>query len=341
MNSFSHSKKAISIIIILITIFGIWQYSQKRTTQNPITNEDVTISLKWVNQAQFAGIFVAKDLDFYKKTGLTVSIDEFKSGDSVMDDLKSGSSQFGLMSANEFLGYYADGEKIKAIAAFYQVSPYMVASLKNNPTTSPVELKGKRLGIKGGNGAEANAVYDLLLTSGGLDADDAEFIVLPLDSSEKEDLLEERVDVIGFYRTRLYQFDKDGLQYQALYPEQYGAALYNDVLVVTDDYLEEHEDAIANFVHATIDGWNYAYKNKEEAIAITLRYVTEDIYKDIDYERYILSQSESLMKPLGERGEVGMMKLKDWQRFHDTLYARKAFTKPFDVADSFTNRFLP
>src|SRR5260221_975092 len=36
--------------------------------------DPVTIQLKWVSQAQFAGYFVAKDKGFYKEVGLDVTI---------------------------------------------------------------------------------------------------------------------------------------------------------------------------------------------------------------------------------------------------------------------------
>ncbi|MFN4130893.1 MAG: ABC transporter substrate-binding protein, partial [Paracoccaceae bacterium] len=36
--------------------------------------EDVTLQLKWVTQAQFAGYYVAKDKGFYEEEGLTVTI---------------------------------------------------------------------------------------------------------------------------------------------------------------------------------------------------------------------------------------------------------------------------
>ena len=36
--------------------------------------EDVTLQLKWVTQAQFAGYYVALDKGFYEEEGLTVTI---------------------------------------------------------------------------------------------------------------------------------------------------------------------------------------------------------------------------------------------------------------------------
>ena len=39
-----------------------------------IAQEKVTLQLKWVTQAQFAGYYVAKDKGFYKDAGLDVTI---------------------------------------------------------------------------------------------------------------------------------------------------------------------------------------------------------------------------------------------------------------------------
>ncbi len=36
--------------------------------------DDVTLQLKWVTQAQFAGYYVAKDKGFYEEEGLNVTI---------------------------------------------------------------------------------------------------------------------------------------------------------------------------------------------------------------------------------------------------------------------------
>ena len=36
--------------------------------------EDLTLQLKWVTQAQFAGYYVAKDMGFYEDEGLNITI---------------------------------------------------------------------------------------------------------------------------------------------------------------------------------------------------------------------------------------------------------------------------
>ena len=333
-------KKLIWGSLIVIIVAGVFVYFWQAHFVIPANVTEVTFSPKWVNQAQFAGIFVAKEKGFYRRVGLEVNIDEFESGDSVLEDITSGSSEFALLNANQFLKAVSEGEDLVAVAAFYQVSPYILASLKSDKVTTPSQFGGKALGVKGTNNQEAYTIYRLTLASAGVNENDVRFVDLPFGPSERDDLLEGRADVIGFYRTRLYQFDKDGLLYNLIYPEQYGAALYNDVLVVRREYLDENPKQVRNFLKATVQGWQYAFANQEEAIILTLGYVTEDSYKDIEYEKFILSASQELMLPT-RNTKIGEMDLSRWQRFYDNLVDRGLLERSFEIGDVVTTDYLP
>ena len=284
-----------------------------------------------MNQAQFAGLYVAIEKGFFAREGLSVTVKEFQSG-SPLADLENGTSQFAYASANEVLGAFADGADIHAIAAFYQVSPYVVVSLKETNITSPRQFIGKRIGIKGGRGAEGYSIFSQLLNAAALTEDDVIVDLLPLTNSEKDDLVNGRADAIGMYRTRLHLFDSEGIRYSVLYPEQYGSALYNDVLTVTQEYASQYPDQIEGFVRALVRGWEYTIKHPDEAIDITLQYVTREDYKDRAYEAYILEQSIPLIKPTN-RSSVGMMEVSRWQRAYDSLQERGLLSREFDIAD--------
>ena len=301
----------------------------------------LTISPKWVNQAQFAGMFVALDKGLYKDKGIDLTIKEFGNNSSVIDDLENGTSQLGLMSANEFLTNYEKDNHLVAIAAFYQVSPFTVVTLDSSNITNPVDLKNKKMGIKGGPGAEGESVYKLLLNYAKIPYDKNNINYIKFGTPEFQDLIENKVDSIGLYRTdQLYFFNNNGTKYNLLNPEDYGSAIYNDVLVAKDSFLLEHGDIAKAFLKATVDAWNYAYEHKEEAIVTTLKYVTQEAYKNINYERFILSQSESLMKNRGNR-IIGEMNAETWQHSYQTLYDLGYIQKPFDIGVAFTNKYLP
>ncbi|MEZ4156405.1 MAG: ABC transporter substrate-binding protein [Candidatus Paceibacterota bacterium] len=325
---------AVFIVAVSITVLAILG---GKTLEN---DQNITFGLKWVNQAQFAGYFTAKDKGFYQTNGINVDFKEFEFGGSVLKDLKAKKTDLGLMSANEYLQHIAEGEDLVAVAAFYQNSPYIVASLEESGITSPRQLKGKVLGVKGGSGAEGEPILGLLLEAAGLSLEDVTIKYLPLEGLEYQDLKSGTVDVIGFYRTRLYQLEQEDSNYNIIYPEQYGAAFYNDVLVARRDTVEKRPEMIKRFIAASIEGWEYAFAHQDEALDIVLGYVTHEDYKDRDYQAYILKQSEPLIKP-SEDFAIGKMTKESWQRFYQVMKQRGVVKDELEVEDIFTLDFLP
>ena len=57
--------------VIVLSILGLFAWSA-------LAADKLTLQLKWVTQAQFAGYYVAKDKGYYSAEGLDVTI---KSGD--------------------------------------------------------------------------------------------------------------------------------------------------------------------------------------------------------------------------------------------------------------------
>ena len=325
-----------AIFAIVIVAVG-YKYLSMNATHELIS---VTVSPKWVNQAQFAGIFVAQDKGMYANNGLNVIVKEFSFNELPLESLLKGASDFVYMSSQEYLKAYSDSKPIIAVAAFYQISPFLVASLASKQITSPSGLKGKVLGIKGGPGAEGESIYDILLNAAGLSLKDVTTKYIPFGTSELQDLQSDKADAIGFYRTdQLYEFKQEGIEYSSIYPEQYATGIYNDVLVVTKKFVNEHPDRVRAFIVGTQEGWAYAFDHRSEAIKIVLPYVTNSVYKDPVKERFILDQSEALMRPTPQT-IVGSMDTLHWQRLYGILQSRKYLSRSFDINDAFTTNYL-
>lgn len=330
----------ISFVIVLVLCFFGWRMFNSRQ-QIAIDRQSVVFSPKWVNQAQFAGIFIADHKGFYQKRGLTVTIKEFIEKSSPLEDVVSGTSQLSLLSANEFLQALDEGQELVAVAAFYQLSPFVVVSLAQQGITSPFDFKGRILGTKGGPGAETDSVYALLFKASGLTEQDATFKYMPFGTSEYEDLLSEKADAIGVYRTdQMYFFKKNSVPVNLIFPEQYGSAIYDDVLVTTPQYLQDHPLVVKNFLTATVDGWRYAFNNPEDAVDITMKYVTHPVYKDPIYEKFILDQSRPLIMP-DIKTKIGYMNHESWSKYVDNLLSLGVIANQVDIKKFFTNEYLP
>lgn len=299
----------------------------------------INVSLKWLNQAQFAGMYVAKDKGYYNWNGLDVSFKEFDFETSPMDDLRSGNAKFALMSAEEFLFHADKGEDVYAVAAFYQISPYALVSLGDSGIKTPADFKGKVLGTKGGK-IEEELAYLLLLEGYGVSKNSVDIKMIGFEDKEMTDLLKNKADVIDVYRTdQLYFFEKDKINYNVIYPERYGVNLSNDFLVTTKKIVERNASQVEKFVQATVKGWNFTLENQDEAIDITMNYVTSEDYKNREYQKYILENSVELILP-SSSSKIGFLDAEQINNLYLKMKEYNFIENEFNIEDFYTTTFL-
>lgn len=328
----SSNRIKVVLVVLLVVVVGFFARSFV------LGQDKVRVSLKWLNQSQFAGMFVASEKGYYRNSRLAVEYIEYDFEVSQIDNLMKGESDFALMSSEEFLTLADEGYPIKAVSAIYQISPYVIVSLKDSGIKTPADFKGKRLGNKG-NKLESELFYKSLLQKVGLSKDGVSIVPVDFDKIEMDNLLDGDVDAIGLYQTdQLYFFDKAGIEYNIIHPKNYGVNIYNDVLVTTESMIEENPGVVERFVKVTARGWEYALSNTDEAVDYTMQFVTSTDYKDVEYEKYILENSSKLIKP-NSQFRIGEMDLVEWEDLYMSLKETGAVGE-IEVETVFTNEFL-
>jgi len=324
-------------IVILIIFAAISTFSYMKLGKTELTK--ITVSPKWLNQAQFAGMFLAQEDGLYKDQGLEVEFKEFQFQKDTTDDLLNGSIDFAITSAEVFLTLVDQGEDVIALGAIYQQSPYVIVSLKEKNITSPADFKGKILGNKGGK-LEENLFYDSLASSIGLSYKDLDIKEVGFEQKEIDDLLAGDVDAIDVYQTdQLYFFDKEGIEYNVIYPERFGINLYNDIIVGRREFVENNKELVEKFITSTMQGWKEAIENPQKAIKATMKYVTNEEYLDENYEKFILENSIPLINP-NKNQPIGIMTFKKWEELYQNMKNRNLITNDIDVYNIFTNEYI-
>ena len=299
----------------------------------------VTVGLKWKHQAQFAGMYVAKDLGYYRRSGLDVNFKELSFDSNSIDDLISGKLDFLLISPEEFILHINDGKDIKAVASFYQVSPYVIVSLTKSDIKDPGDFIGKTLGVKGGK-LEEEIIYLLLLKKFGISTDDVEIKKIGFNKTELNDLLDGDVDTIGLYRTdQLYFFDKNFIDYNIIYPENFGINVTNDLLVTRGNLVEQDPKLVRNFVQNSIKGWKYAIDNIDQAVKITLDYIRDENYQDQEYQKYILTNSIPLIKT-GTSQPIGLISSSNLNNLYKDIKLNYSIESDLDISYFYSNNFV-
>ncbi len=95
--------------------------------------DEVTVQLKWVHQAQFAGFYAADKKGFYAEEGIDATLNPggvHLSPDKVVADLVGGEIDFAIAGGDQLLAARSRGEPAVAIAVVFRRNPYVYVSLR-------------------------------------------------------------------------------------------------------------------------------------------------------------------------------------------------------------------
>lgn len=336
MDTKKHSHLPVFLILSLVFI-GFIVLASYLSYRQKIDKSAIKVGLKWAHNAQFAGIYLAESKNLYKDAGLNIKLNEPSSDQrATIDSLLSGENDFVIVSPLEVLDYIANNKPIKAVAAIYQESPTVVASLPESNIKEPKDLKGKVLGTPRTE-TFSFSMYKFLVGKYQVPANSVDYKNIGFNALDE--LLSKKVDAISIYRTKLYLpegYPDPNLN--IIKPEDYGIHMYNDVIVTTDKLIEERPEIVQAFITATIKGWEYALDYPEEAVGVTMPYTT-GVLSDTEFQKHIINGSIPLIRPNSNK-DIGQMKASRWLEMYH-LYKTTVISAEFDVSRAYTIDFLP
>jgi NitT/TauT family transport system substrate-binding protein len=109
--------------------------------------DDVTLQLKWVTQAQFAGYFVAQAKGFYEEENLNVTIKPGGPDIAPTQVVAGGGADVVIDWMPSALAAREKGLPLVNIAQPFASSGMMLTCLKESGVASPADFPGKTLGV--------------------------------------------------------------------------------------------------------------------------------------------------------------------------------------------------
>ncbi len=236
--------------------------------------DKVTLQLKWVTQAQFAGYYVAKDKGFYKDANLDVTIKAGGPDIAPEQVIAGGGADVIVDWMPAALAAREKGVKLVNIAQPFKRSGLELTCRKETGIKKPADFKGKTLGVWFfGNEYPFLAWMAKLKipTNGGKDG-----ITVIKQGFNVDPLLQKQADCISTMTYNEYwQVIDAGIpatQLEVFKYEDQGVATLEDGLYVMEDKLKDPAfvDKMARFVKASMKGWAYARAHADEAVKIVL-----------------------------------------------------------------------
>jgi len=243
----------------------------------------VTLQLKWVTQAQFAGYYAAVEKGYYKDAGLDVTLKVGGPDITPEQVVLAGQAEFGLDWLPNLFAKRVKGGKTVSIAQVFARLGMSELTWKSSGINTIKKMRGKKVGVwccgnqpelfaalnkNGINPASKSAVtivnqpFDMnLFLQKKVDAAAA------MTYNELAQVLETKNPATG----KLYQLSD--LNVFKMASPAVGTGMLEDNIFTTEKYLNDpsHKATMVAFLKASFQGWIYCRNHVEECTQIVLK----------------------------------------------------------------------
>ena len=298
--------------------------------------ETIRLPVGFIPNVQFAPLYAAIEMGFFRDEGLTVEMDYNMETDAVAL-VGAGELDFAVVSGEQVLLGRAQDLPVVYVTAWYQDYPVGVAAPAKENIQDPADLEGKRIGIPGLYGASYIG-FKALLNAGGLTEED-----VMLDSigfTQTEALAAGLEDAVVIYvSNEPIKLRAEGFDLDVLAVSDY-LSLVGNGLITNEEVIREKPEMVRGMVRATLRGIEYVMENPDAAFGICEKYVenlADLTAEEKEVQRQVLDASIELWK--AER--MGFADPEAWQNMQDLLLQMGLLMQPLDLENAYTNEFLP
>jgi NitT/TauT family transport system substrate-binding protein len=315
-------ETGIAMVVLIISACAPWATPAPAFTP-------ITVQLKWLHQAQFAGFYAAEQNGYYTDQGLKVN---FIEGGPTVDLEKSvldGTAQFGVTGAERLIAARADGKPLRAIAVIYRRNPLVFMALADSGINRPQDFVGKTVQA----GSTGVMILHAMLAKVGITPDQYHEVNIGADLGP---FYSGQVQVWNAWlNNEVLVAQSDGYKVNIIYPDDYGIHLYSDTLYATDGTIASNPNLVLRFLRATLKGWTYAIENPTLIAKMVVKYNPK---ANLQHETAQMTAS----LPLINTGEdhIGWMKPEVWVGMEQTLREQGVLTATLDINQVYTMQFL-
>lgn len=335
-------KKRIGAILMALVLVFTFTACQNSNNNDKDDNTDetkkITFCLDWTPNTNHTGLYVAKNLGYFKDAGFDVEIVQPGESTSALV-IGSGQAQFGIecqdTMAAALIGDAPLG--ITAVAAVLQHNTSGIMSLKGNGIDSPKGLSGKTYSTW--DSPIELATLESVVTSDGGDFSTVKLIPNTI-IDEPGALKEHQTDAIWVF-----------YGWGGIYAEQQGVEIdffkfadidevfdyYTPCIVANNDYLKNNAEDAKAFMQAVKKGYEYAIANPKEAADILMEEVS-----DLKSSSALIYASQAWISTQyqADADSWGEIDPARWNAFYKWLTDNDLVESPLTEGMGFSNDYL-
>ena len=307
---------------------------EKKSNESP--SKKISIVLDWTPNTNHTGLFVAKELGYFKEEGLeNVEIVQPPEG-STTALIGAGGAQFGISFQDTLAKSFSSDNPVPvtAVAAIISHNTSGIISVKDKGIDSPKKLEGHKYATW--DDEIEKAILKKIITDDGGDFKKVKMI--PNTVTDVVTALKTDIDAVWVY----YAWDGiatelAGLQTNFLNFADYGKELdyYSPVIIANNDYLKKNPEEAKKVLKAIKKGYEYSIKNPKEAAKILVKNAPE-----LKLELVTASQEWLASKYTSYATEWGVIDQKRWDLFYEWLFKNGLIKKEIPKGYGFSNDYL-
>jgi ABC-type nitrate/sulfonate/bicarbonate transport system substrate-binding protein len=320
-------------LIMLVMVSNTWAENEVKKKEGL---KKVTVLLDWVPNTNHTGLYVARDLEYYRQEGLDVKISQPSESDCAAL-VAANQAEFGISYQEQVTYARTAGNPlpIKAIAAIIQHNTSGFASPLAKNIKNPKDFAGK---IYGGWGSPMEeAMLKGLMQKYGSDFKKVRMV--NIGEADFFSSVQKEVDFSWIYygwdgiAAKLKDFPINFIKLRDVDPN---LDYYTPVIIANESLIKRDPGLIRRFLQATAKGYRYAVEYPEKAAEILVKNAPE-----VDHQLAIASQQFLAAEYIADAKRWGEMKETIWVNYSGWMLKNGMLHKKLNVKEAFTNEFLP
>ena len=302
----------------------------------PDASSAFRLPMGFIPNVQFAPFYVALDRGYYAAEGIDLEFDYSFETDGVKL-VGAGELPFSLVSGEQVLLARAQGLPVVYVMAWWQDYPIAIAAPVEGGIRAPEDLAGAQIGIPGAFGASYVGLR-ALLHSAGLTEEDITLESIGFNQVESL-IADQQQAVVVYANNEPLQLNARGYPVNVIRVADHVDLASNGILT-NESVIANDPDLVRSMLRATLRGLSDTIDDPDAAFEISKKYIEgldQLSAADQDLQRAILAESIEFWKT----DRPGYSNPQAWENMQEVLLEMEFIVEPMDLADAFSNEYLP
>jgi NitT/TauT family transport system substrate-binding protein len=302
----------------------------------------MTVGLAYVPNIQFAPLYVALSLNYYRDAGLDVTLRHHSFTEDEFGAIATGREDAIFAGGDEMLQARDHAIPLVDVVNLFSQYPIAVIAAADSAVRSPSDLRGRIIGTPGPFG---ETYFGLLaiLQSVGLKTSDA--TIQYIQFTQVAALTGHKVDAVtGYLNNESIQFRKAGFPVRTMPLSAFvqPLPLVSNGLGVPASALARRPGDVRALVSATLRGMDYARAHPQQAVDISKKYVPglEDP-ANAAAALDVLQATIPLWTGGAGSGRPGYHDPTTWRDMAAFMRSHALLSQPLDATAAYSNDYLP